>query len=167
MDLGKNFLKETLNIVEKDKEDQDENSKMIADELEAMFAGTKNGGEKHSNLKKWKRMDKADRDEAGPAAPRELNSDIQYLGEEFSDDDDEARNQKQKKKYDELQEKNGGRGKSLMELHKESKGNSTHHKKERKEFDRSKDLRGSMNLSNSSKSMEMLKDSSNLDKRFG
>lgn len=104
LDLGKNFLKETLDIVKKDEVDQDENSKMIADELEAMFAGTKKGGvtDKHSNLKKWKRMDKGERDEAGPAIPRELNDDIQYLGEEFSDDDEEARQLKQKKRYDEL-----------------------------------------------------------------
>jgi len=103
MDLGKNFLKETLNIVDKDKEEVDENSKMIADELEAMFAGTKKGGaEKHSNLKKWKRMDKGERDEAGPAVPKELNPDIEYLGAEFSDEDEEARNQKQQKTYDEL-----------------------------------------------------------------
>lgn len=54
-----------------------------------------------------------------------------------------------------------------MELHKENKGKASHVKKGRREFDRSKDLRGSMNLTNSSKSMEMLKDSSNLDKRFG
>ena len=54
-----------------------------------------------------------------------------------------------------------------MELHQQNKGKSTHHKKERREFDRAKDLRGSMNLTNSGKSMEMLKDSSNLDKRFG
>lgn len=48
---------------------------MIADELEAMFANGKKG-EKHSNLKKWKRMDKNERDEAGPAVPKGLNSDI-------------------------------------------------------------------------------------------
>lgn len=142
---------------------------MIADELEAMFAGTKKGGvtDKHSNLKKWKRMDKGERDEAGPAIPRELNDDIQYLGEEFSDDDEEARQLKQKKRYEELQDKDGGRGKSLMELHRENKGKANHIKKDRREFDRAKDLRGHMNLTNSSKSMEMLKDSSNLDKRFG
>jgi hypothetical protein len=66
---------------------------MIADELEAMFAGTskKATTDKHSNLKKWKRMDKGERDEAGPAIPKELNDDIEYLGAEFSDDDEEAR----------------------------------------------------------------------------
>ena len=77
LDLGKNFLKETMNIVDKDKEEEDDNAKMIADELEAMFAGGKKGAtDKHSNLKKWKRMDKGERDEAGPAVPKELNSDI-------------------------------------------------------------------------------------------
>jgi uncharacterized protein with ParB-like and HNH nuclease domain len=124
---------------------------MIADELEAMFAGT-GKSEKHSNLKKWKRMDKAERDEAGPAVPRELNPDIQYLGEEFSDDDEEARNKKQKRRYEELQEQNGGRGKSLTEIHKQNQGKqSESQKSERREFDRTRDLRGSMNLTNSGK----------------
>ena len=67
-----------MGICDKDKEEEDDNAKMIADELEAMFAGGGKKGvtEKHSNLKKWKRMDKGERDEAGPAVPKELNSDI-------------------------------------------------------------------------------------------
>ena len=48
-----------MDIVQKSEDDSDtEAPNLIANELEAMFST----GTKHSNLKKWKRMDKTERD---------------------------------------------------------------------------------------------------------
>lgn len=61
-----------------------------------------------------------------------------------------------------------GRDKSLLEVHKENKGNS---KKDRKEFDRERDLRSRKSFENSKKTYDVLTGKQDtagtLNKRFG
>ena len=71
MDLGKNFMKETMKInKDESSSDSDKETKdLIANELEAMFSGTALKSGNHKNLKTWKRMDKSEREEVGPSIP--------------------------------------------------------------------------------------------------
>ena len=82
-----------MDIVKRDEEsssDNNDDKNLIADELEAMFSGKNTNNNKHSNLKKWKRIDKKERDEAGPEIPSNIEG-VEYLGAELIEEDEETR----------------------------------------------------------------------------
>ena len=102
MDLGKNFMEETMKINknEESSDSQDEAKNMIADELEAMFSGNAAKSGSHKNLKTWKRMDKSERQEAdvGPEIPDSLKKKdgITYLGAELVEENENDRQENQR-----------------------------------------------------------------------
>ena len=103
--------------------------------------------------------------DVGPEIPDSLKKDegITYLGADLIEENEEERQENQRILYDKFKDENG-RNESLMEQHKRQNEKSS---KPRREFDRKRDLRGQMNLTNSKNSLTQLKNTGNLDKRFG
>ena len=168
LDLGKNFLKETMKINKIESSDSENDEKdLIANELEAMFSGGAQKTKSHKNLKTWNRMGKSERAiaDVGPEIPDSLKKDegITYLGADLIEENEQERQENQRILYDKFKDENG-RNESLMEQHKRQNEKSS---KPRREFDRKRDLRGQMNLTNSENSLTQLKNTGNLDKRFG
>ena len=104
MDLGKNFMEETMKINKEDSSsDSDKDAKdMIANELEAMFSGTASKNNNHKNLKTWKRMDKSERQTAGPDIPDSMKKQdgITYLGADLIEENEDDRQENQRKIYE-------------------------------------------------------------------
>ena len=104
MDLGKNFMEETMKINKEDSSsDSDKDAKdMIANELEALFSGTASKNNNHQNLKTWKRMDKSERQTAGPDIPDSMKKQdgITYLGADLIEENEDDRQENQRKIYE-------------------------------------------------------------------
>lgn len=143
------------------KQEVDPDNKFIADELEGMFSKFESSNKKgYSNLAdKWKRK--------GSFSSEDTNTNQEqsskYLGEKakkLSHEEEIERQQLERKKLQQYNEKND-RNKSLLDQHKERKNRDRDEvgkggKRERKEFDRSKDLRSVGSMKNSDKAFNTL-----------
>jgi hypothetical protein len=121
----------------------------IANELDQLFSKGADPKDGHRNLKDWNRNDKQHR---GP-----------YLGSVEEQQDESSRQDQERQKFDD-HNKAKNRSESLLDQHQRINHKDGGNAKERKEFDRKKDLRA---INHRPEMMSRLSDKSHMDSRFG
>mmetsp|Transcript_10086 Transcript_10086/g.17013 ORF Transcript_10086/g.17013 Transcript_10086/m.17013 type:complete len:407 (-) Transcript_10086:16-1236(-) len=171
--VGSEFLEDTKLILKREVEGKrDESCQLIAGELESLFGKFDKKQKAYSNLKsKWAKRPRdgsssSDSEgEVGPAVPDEYKR-VKYLGEapvKLTREQREKRQVEQQRQVDVYNEKHQ-RTQSLLEAHKEKmEEERAGGKRDRAEFDRSKDLK---HFRDKSETIKMLSGGSREHKPF-